>query len=90
MVEKSTPGMTMSRPPILIGDPVAFFPVPAPHTLLVADAVPEPTGATALSAPVANAVSISARRALMAHATPILILVDLIRSLLRFSRTVDF
>ena len=41
-------------------------------------------------APVANAVSISARRPPTAHATPILILVDLIRSFLRFSRTVDF
>jgi hypothetical protein len=45
---------------------------------LVADAVPEPTG----PAPVAHVVSISATTALAAQATPILIFVDLIRSLL--------
>src|SRR5471032_3375735 len=75
IVVKSTPGISMSIPPSLIGLPVAFLPVPRPQTDLVADAVPEPTG----PAPVAHAVIISARRPQAAHATPILIFVDLIR-----------
>jgi len=37
----------MSMPPILIGAPVAFFPVPLPQTLFVAEGVPEPTGPAA-------------------------------------------
>ena len=80
-VVKSTPGMSMAMPPILIGTPVAFLPVPLPQTDAFADAVPEPTVASA-PAPMATAVSTSARRPLTAHATPILIFVDLIRSLL--------
>src|SRR5436189_607177 len=47
IVVKSTPGISMSLPPILIGEPVAFLPVPLPHTLFVADAVPDPTGPAA-------------------------------------------
>ena len=45
------------------------------------DAVPEPTCA-AVPAPIATAVSTNARRPAAVHATPILIFVDLIRSLL--------
>ena len=78
MVVKSTPGISMSIPSILIGAPVAFLPVPIPQTDFFADAVPEPTGPAAP----AHAVSIRATRALAAHAKPILIFVDLIRSLL--------
>ena len=37
--------MSMKMPPILIGLPVAFLPVPMPHTLFFADAFPDPTGA---------------------------------------------
>ena len=71
----------MSMPPSLIGVPVAFLPVPLPHTECVADAVPEPTGAALPAAP-AHAASISAATAQTAHAMPMLIFVDLIRSLL--------
>src|SRR5665647_3365910 len=74
----------MSFPPGLIGVPVAFLPVPMPQTAFFADAVPEPTGG-AVPAAVAHAVSISATRPLAAHATPSLVFIDLIRSLLRFS-----
>ena len=62
MVVKSTPGISMSIPPILIGVPVAFLPVPLPQTDFVADAVPEPTGAAVPSAPMATAVSIKRRK----------------------------
>src|SRR3954453_9329390 len=50
IVVKSTPGMSMSMPPILIGAPVAFLPLPRPQTLFVADAVPEPTLAVVFAA----------------------------------------
>ena len=47
IVVKSTPGISMSIPPSLIGEPVAFLPLPRPHTDFDADALPEPTGAAA-------------------------------------------
>ena len=78
IVVKSTPGMSMSMPPSLIGAPVAFLPVPLPQTDLVADAVPEPTSG-AVVAPVAQAAGRSARTLPAASARPILIFVDLIR-----------
>src|ERR1044072_5395866 len=73
IVVKSTPGISMSMPPILIGAPVAFFPVPSPHTDLVADALPDPTGACA---PVAQPASIRASRHAPAAAPPIIVFVD--------------
>jgi len=76
IVVKSTPGMSIPIPPILIGRPVAFFPVPRPQTDFVADAFPEPTGAVAVSAPVAQPVTISARTQLAAR-TPMIVFVDL-------------
>src|SRR5476649_1331382 len=79
IVVKSTPGISMSIPPILIGLPVAFLPVPRPQTDFVVDAVPEPTGAAA-PAPVANTAD-SVRRLPTTHTTLSLIFVDLIRSL---------
>ena len=66
----------MSMPPSLIGDPVAFLPVPAPQTALVAVAVPEPSG----PALPAHETTISATSAMMPNATPTLIFIDLIRS----------
>ena len=48
IVVKSTPGISMAMPPSLIGAPVAFFPVPAPHLLTVAPAAAEPTFAVDL------------------------------------------
>src|SRR6478672_4174943 len=79
IVVKSTPGISMSMPPSLIGRPVAFLPVPRPQTDFVADALPEPTGAAArdVPAPDAQPASISARTPVTAHATPIVIFVDL-------------
>src|SRR4051794_21897843 len=78
IVVKSTPGMSMSIPPILIGAPVAFLPVPLPQTDFVAEAWPEPTAA-AVRAPEADAnATVSASTLQAAHATPILTLVDLI------------
>src|SRR5436190_8556045 len=81
IVVKSTPGISMSRPSILIGAPVAFLPVPLPQTDFVADAVPEPT-AGAVGAPTAQAARLSAPTLLAAIARPSLIFVDPIRSLL--------
>src|SRR6476620_3376561 len=78
IVVKSTPGISMSIPPSLIGAPVAFLPVPLPQTDLVADAVAEPTS-SAVVAPVAQAASSSATRLLAANTRPILIFVDRIR-----------
>ena len=63
IVVKSTPGISMSMPPSLIGVPVAFLPVPLPQTDFVADAVPEPTGPAAPAPVVANAVSINSENA---------------------------
>src|SRR5262245_44479899 len=63
IVEKSTPGMTMAIPPILIGAPVAFLPVPLPHTLFDAEGVPEPTGPAAPALPVDTATASRASRA---------------------------
>ena len=62
----------MAMPPSLIGAPVAFLPVPFPHTLFVAEALPDPTGVAALDppAPVASAVAASATSALAVTATP--------------------
>ena len=79
IVVKSTPGISMSIPPILIGLPVAFLPVPMPQTDFVADAVPEPTGAAA-PAPVAHRGR-QRHQAAATHTTLSLIFVDLIRSL---------
>src|SRR6266436_5258305 len=45
MVVKSIPGTNVKMPPSLIGEPFAFFPLPRPHTLLVAEAWPAPTAA---------------------------------------------
>ncbi len=62
----------MAMPPSLMGAPVAFLPVPSPHTLFVAEALPEPTGVAWLdpAAPVASAVATSATIALATTATP--------------------
>src|SRR6185312_3777027 len=57
IVVKSTPGISMSMPPSLIGAPVAFFPLPRPQTLFFADAVPEPTFVAPV-APVASATAV--------------------------------
>ena len=74
----------MAMPPSLIGVPVAFLPVPLPQTAFVADAVPEPTTAALaeVPAPMDTAVTSTASRLPTAHATPTLIFVDLISSLL--------
>ena len=76
----------MLIPPSLIGVPVAFLPVPLPQTAVAvaADAAVEPTGAavSAVPAPMDTAVTSTARRLAAAHATPTLIFVDLISSLL--------
>ena len=79
IVVKSTPGISMSIPPSLIGLPVAFLPVPMPQTDFVADAVPEPTGAGRAGA--RRHRGVSATRLPAAHTTPSLIFIDLIRSL---------
>src|SRR5690348_3910638 len=39
------PGTSVKMPPSLIGAPFAFFPLPRPQTLLVAEAWPAPTAA---------------------------------------------
>src|SRR3954471_1120361 len=44
IVVKSTPGISMSMPPSLIGEPVAFLPLPRPQTP-AAPALPAPTPA---------------------------------------------
>src|SRR5665213_789584 len=75
MVVKSTPGISMSIPPSLTGDPVAFLPVPIPQTAFDADALPEPRGPE----PVAHVAIISAATPVARQAAPILIFVDLIR-----------
>ena len=74
IVVKSTPGISMSMPPILIGRPVAFLPVPRPQTDFVADALPDPTGA--VCAPAAQPASISAITQALAAATPIIVFID--------------
>src|SRR5579862_8416475 len=58
-VVKSTPGISMSMPPSLIGAPVAFLPVPMPQTP-AAPCLPAPTPAALaveLEALVANAAA---------------------------------
>ena len=77
IVVKSTPGISMSIPPSLIGVPLAFLPVPAPQTDFFADAVPEPTGP---ALPAHETATVSASRATIVDATPTLNLIDLIRS----------
>ncbi len=72
MVVKSTPGISMSMPPSLIGVPVAFLPVPRPQTDFFADALPDPTGACA---PVAQPASIRASRHAPTAAPPIIVFV---------------
>src|SRR5262245_56257772 len=76
---KSVPGSNVTRPPTLIGAPVAFFPVPRPQTLLVAVCFPAPIGAAAPPAPPARAVTSAAARPLTASVTAILSFVELIR-----------
>src|SRR6185437_8023028 len=57
IVVKSTPGISMSIPPSLIGAPVAFLPLPRPH-FIAAPAAADPTFAFELDAvPTATAVS---------------------------------
>src|SRR4029078_7524954 len=73
IVVKSTPGISMSMPPSLIGVPVAFLPVPRPQMDFVAEALPDPTGACA---PVAQPASIRASRHAPAAAPPIIVFVD--------------
>src|SRR5262245_47754063 len=75
---KSVPGSNVTRPPTLIGAPVAFFPVPRPQTLLVAVCFPDPIGAAAPPAPPASAVTSIAARPLTASATAILSFLELI------------
>src|SRR6476619_3507518 len=83
MVVKSTPGISMAMPPSLIGLPVAFLPVPSPQTLLVAEAVPDPTAAPGdWLAPVASAANSSAETLPAAIATTAISFLDLIPSLL--------
>ncbi len=84
MSVKSVPGCFVAMAPSLMGAPFAFFPVPRPQTDVAAASTPEPTVGAA-PVPVAHAVGISARRPMAAHATPILIVFDLIRFLLWFS-----
>src|SRR5580658_9942446 len=43
MSEKSVPACFVAIAPRTIGVPVAFWPLPSPQTLLVAEATPEPT-----------------------------------------------
>src|SRR6478752_4179425 len=62
IVVKSTPGISMSMPPSLIGAPLAFLPVPAPHLLAVAPAAAEPTLAVDLE-PAAVAAATTTSRA---------------------------
>src|SRR3954471_1303368 len=71
-VVKSTPGISIAMPPILMGAPVAFLPVPAPHDILFAVAAP----AVLLVAPEAHAASDNATTQLAAQATPIEIFLD--------------
>src|SRR5262245_53074034 len=75
----------MSIPPILIGRPVAFLPVPRPQIDFDADALPDPTGAVAVFAPVAQPAVISARAQTVAPTTPTMIFVDLIDPSVGFS-----
>src|SRR5206468_7558690 len=70
IVVKSTPGISMSMPPILIGDPVAFLPVPLPQTLFVAEGVPDPTGPAAPDPLAAHAATNRPTRQLTARALP--------------------
>ena len=79
-VVKSTPGISMSMPPSLIGVPVAFFPVPIPQMLCVAEAVPEPTGPAALTWRALPAQAAAAIATMQTAASParILIFLDLI------------
>src|SRR6478752_6494781 len=74
-VVKSTPGISMSMPPILIGAPEAFLPVPAPQTDFVAVAVPDPTAC----AETAAVVQTASNTVPAASASPSLIFVDRIR-----------
>src|SRR4051812_32157447 len=79
IVVKSTPGTSVKIPPSLIGAPLAFLPLPSPHTLFVADALPEPT-ATVVP-PVASAASTSAAAATAAMTpTATLSLIEPIRA----------
>ena len=77
IVVKSTPGISMSMPPSLIGVPVAFLPVPAPQTAFFADAVPDPTGPALFASETAT---VSATTATIVDAALTLNLIDLIRS----------
>ena len=61
--------------PSLIGVPVAFLPVPLPHTDLLADALPAPTCSLA---PVAQVATTRAKTAQAASTTPAVSFFDLI------------
>src|SRR3990172_6019389 len=74
---KSVPGSNVTRPPILIGAPVAFLPVPRPQTLFVAVCFPDPTGACP-PAPVAMTVTSAAARPPTARETTTLNFLELI------------
>src|SRR5262245_33166658 len=80
IVVKSTPGMSMLIVPILIGFPVAFFPVPMPQTAFVADGLPDPTGGAVFvwPPPVARAVVTSATTRQAAREIPPTNFLDLI------------
>jgi hypothetical protein len=70
----------MSSPPSLIGEPVAFLPVPLPQTLFVADAVPDPTGPAAWTWRALAAHAASTIAVVQTPASPkrILVFLDLI------------
>src|SRR5262245_25996100 len=80
IVVKSTPGISMLIVPILIGAPVAFLPLPSPHTAFFADAVPDPTLAGAWPAPVAQVASSNATTLPAASAAAAVSFLDLIPS----------
>src|SRR6476619_986080 len=70
MVVKSTPGISMSMPPSLIGAPVAFLPLPRPHLLVALAPVPTfiadepPPAKTAMTTMAISATGTAANRAL--------------------------
>src|SRR5262245_48212528 len=80
IVVKSTPGISMSIPPILIGAPVAFFPVPRPHFATPAFAAPTTAGLVARVAPAASDETSRTAEQPMATAKPIFSFLDPIPS----------
>src|SRR5262249_35610406 len=79
IVVKSTPGISMSIPPILIGLPVAFLPLPRPHFARPAFADPTAAGLVA-PAPAASDETSRAAEQPMATAKPIFSFLALIPS----------